>query len=123
MDEEQITSRGVRRIELSTRAIAAGGTIGFWAWHGWTWGVGFALGAFGSWLNLRLWRRVVGALGEQVRPRPAWRSIVRYLLMAALVYVIFRYSPISVAAALAGLFVAVAAVLLEILFELVYARN
>jgi hypothetical protein len=36
-------------------------------------------------------------------------------------YVIVKYSTLSLAAALCGLFVPVAAIILEILFELVYA--
>jgi hypothetical protein len=46
---------------------------------------------------------------------------LRYLILAAGAYAIVKYSELSLAAALAGLFVAVAAVLVEILFELVYA--
>ena len=48
---------------------------------------------------------------------------LRYLLLGCGAYVILRYSSISMAAALAGSFVSAAAVIVEILFELTYARN
>jgi hypothetical protein len=48
---------------------------------------------------------------------------LRYLLMCGGAYVIVKYSNISLSAALAGLFVAVAAVIVEILFQLIYARS
>ena len=46
---------------------------------------------------------------------------LRYLLLAAGGYVILNFTALSLAAAFFGLFVPVAAVILEILFELVYA--
>jgi hypothetical protein len=48
---------------------------------------------------------------------------LRYLILGAAGYVILNYSSLSLAAAMAGLFVPVAAVILEILFELIYART
>ena len=48
---------------------------------------------------------------------------MRYVLLGGGAYVILKYSAISLPAALAGLFVSVAAVIVEILFELAYARN
>ena len=48
---------------------------------------------------------------------------LRYALLGGGAYVILHYSPVSVTAALLGLFVAVAAVIVEICFELAYARN
>jgi hypothetical protein len=48
---------------------------------------------------------------------------LRYVLLGAGAYVILKYTAISLPAALAGLFVPVAAVLIEILIELAYARN
>ena len=48
---------------------------------------------------------------------------MRYILLGGGAYVILKYSAISLPAALAGLFVSVAAVIAEILFELAYARN
>jgi hypothetical protein len=48
---------------------------------------------------------------------------LRYLLLAAGAYVIVNFTSLSLPAALAGLFVPVAAVILEIVFELIYASS
>jgi hypothetical protein len=47
---------------------------------------------------------------------------LRYVLFGAGGYVIVKYFRVDVMAALVGLFVAVAAVMVEIIFELIYAR-
>jgi hypothetical protein len=46
---------------------------------------------------------------------------LRYLLLGAGGYAILNFSALSLAAAAVGLFVPVAAVILEVLFELIYA--
>ena len=73
--------------------------------------------------DMRL-RRVAEALGPDVeKQRGAGRMGLRYLLAGGCAYVILKYTATSLPAALAGLFVPVAAVIIEILIELVYARN
>ena len=44
---------------------------------------------------------------------------LRYVLLAAAGYVILRFSEISLTAALVGLFVSAAAVIIEILYQLI----
>ena len=85
----------------------------------------FAIGAAASWLNFHWLKQVVDALGQNrpTRKRVAILAGLRYALLGGGAYVIIRYSSVSVTAALAGLFVSVAAVIIEICFELVYARN
>jgi hypothetical protein len=86
--------------------------------------LGFFLGALISGLNYRWLRRLVEALGGQVRPKR--RGIVialRYMLLCAAAYAIVRYSPISLPAVIAGVFVLTAAVIVEAIFEIVYARR
>jgi hypothetical protein len=113
------------RISKTIFAIAAGGLIIVSVWRGWTWGAGFALGAAASWLNYRWLKQIVDALGQNrpARKRVAILAGLRYALLGGGAYVILHYSPVSVTAALAGLFVSVAAVIVEICFELAYARN
>jgi hypothetical protein len=45
----------------------------------------------------------------------------RYLVFAAVGYVIFRYSEVGFLAALAGCCIQIAAVILEVIYELIYA--
>jgi small-conductance mechanosensitive channel len=113
------------RISKSMFAISAGGIIALWAWGGWTWGAGFAVGAAASWLNYRWLSQVVDAIGSRrpTRKRMAFLAGLRYLLLGGGAYAILHYSPVSVGAALTGLFAAVAAVIVEMLFQLVYARS
>jgi hypothetical protein len=123
--EELRNERALARMGKSMFAIGAGGAIALFAWKGWTWGGGFALGALASWGNFALLKNVVDALGSKrpTRKRVAVLAGLRYLILGAGAYVILRFSSISVSATLMGLFVAVAAVILEILLQLVYARN
>jgi hypothetical protein len=124
ISDERLLERGVDRIHKAMWAIGAGGAIGALAWRGWTWGAGFALGAAASWLNFRWWKQLVDALGGA---RPKRRTGVflgvRYLLLGGGAYAILRLTSISLPALLAGLFVSAAAVIVEILFELIYARR
>ena len=75
--------------------------------------------------NYHWLRRVTGVarFGGPAKDRKAVLLGLRYLLLGGGSYVILKYTAISLPAALAGLFVPVAAVIIEILIELVYARN
>ena len=124
MDPDQaLYDTALRRITRSSMAIAAAVCLVCLLWKGWRWGVAFLLGAGASYLNFRWLKRVVDAL--QARPSPKFAILIglRYLLLAAGAYVIVNLTTLSLPAALTGLFVPVAAVILEILFELLYARN
>ena len=117
-------ARAVERIWKAIFTLAAAGTIALWAWRGWTWGAGFALGSAISALNFRWLKQVATAIGDtRAKPRMAVLLGLRYAILGGLAYVILKYSAISLPALLWGLFVAVAAVILEILIELAYARN
>ena len=88
------------------------------------WAAGLAVGTALGWLNFRWLKQLVFTLGShRARPRTAVKLGLRYLILGGGAYVILRYSSVSQPAALAGLFVSVAAVIVEILIELVYARN
>jgi hypothetical protein len=114
--------RAALRIGRFMAAIAALGTVAAFVVGGWKWGAGFLLGAVLSGLNYRWMRQLVESLGG----KPARGSVFlafRYLLLGGVGYVILRYSPISVTAVLTGLFVLIAAVFVELIFEIVYARK
>ena len=129
--DERYFERAVRRIVRFTLALMAVGTAAEWIAYGWPWALGFLMGAAASFLNFRWLKRFVDALGRTVsepeQQRPSSRVSVllgmRYVFLGIAAYAILRYSPLSVWAALTGLFVAVAAVIIEILFELVYVRK
>lgn len=123
MDLERASGRIV---QLSVGVSLAGALVYFIA-RGWRGGAGFLLGAAIAYVNFRWLRRMVDSLGENApRKRPAWMAVLlglRYLLFGLIAYAILRFSEISVTATLAGLFAPAAAVILEILIELIYART
>ena len=90
-------------------------------------GAGFALGSAISWINFRWLKHAVDSLsGKRAqrapRPRLAVLAAFRYLILGGAAYAILRYSSISLRATLAGLFVSVTAVIVEIFFEVVYGN-
>jgi hypothetical protein len=112
------------RIRKLIGAFGLGGTVAAFAWKGWGAGGGFALGAAISWLNFRWLHQIVEALGgKAVRKGLAAIAGGRYLLLGGAAYAILRFSKISRPAALSGLFVTAAAVIVEIIIELRNARN
>jgi hypothetical protein len=91
--------------------------------------VGVGAGALLSWLNFRWLKQGVGALvtlstaqagAEKVRvpKRVYWKFLGRYALVIVVAYVILRRSSVPALALLSGLFAIVAAVLMELLYEL-----
>ena len=117
----------VERIFRWMAWLAAAGTLAALALGGWRAAAGFLAGSLASYLNFRWLKRLVEALGRSASGKPPRARVavflgLRYVLLAAGGYVILKSSVVNLPAALAGLFVSVAAVILEIIFELVYAR-
>jgi hypothetical protein len=116
--------RAAARIGRILTAVTLLGTCGALALGGWKTGAGFLLGAAISGLNYHWLYKLVASLGGGGRPR--YRSVIlgfRYLILGGGAYVILRLSTISLTAVLAGLLVLTAAVFVEVIFELVYARK
>src|SRR2546422_9425193 len=114
------------RISRFTLVLTVSGAAIYFVAAGWRGGCGFLLGALISYLNFRWLKRTVNALGEAARGKPprAWVAVVlglRYLLLGLGADAILRFTEINLTSALVGLFVSTAAVILEILFELIYA--
>jgi hypothetical protein len=117
-----------RRIEKLTLVIgAAGGLYVAFMW-GWRSGIGFAAGALLSWLNFRWLEQGIGGLLRATVPQtgsepyrvPRWiyaRFFARMALLVGAVYVILRASWFPGRAVLGGLFSLIAAVVLEVAYE------
>ena len=103
--------------------LAVAGTVAAGVYGGVSWAVGFLTGAVFSTVNFWFWHRMVQRVGQ---PSEGSRNSsiilfgIRYFLFVGGVYATIRYFEASLSAALTGIFVAVAAVFLEILFELIY---
>jgi hypothetical protein len=91
---------------------------------GWTWALGFFLGAAASYLNYRNLVQIVRTIGTSDSSGRlgtfAW-LLFRLILLAAGAFVIIKFTQINMYAACGGLFVPVAAVILEAIFEITYA--
>jgi hypothetical protein len=114
-----------RRVYLIMAAVAGGGIAGAWMLLGAAGALGFALGTILSFGNAWWTHRVAMSIGPEGE-RPGGASLVavfRYLLMLALLYVILGYSETGFLAALAGCFVHIVAVVLEVVFELTYGTS
>jgi len=116
--------RVVRRITRIIAVLGTAGCIGAFVAGGWSWAAGFALGAAASWLSFRFLKQVVGSIGVEHPPSGlAAKAVIRYMLIGGVAYVIVKYTVVNLRAALAGLLLSTAAVLVEILIELIYARD
>jgi hypothetical protein len=108
---------------IAALAIIGSGLAGLRG--GWTWAAGFLIGAVASYFNFRNIAGIVEQLGT---PQSSGRLgafawiLFRLILLVAGAFVIIKLTRINIFAALAGLFVPAAAVVLEALFELTYAR-
>jgi hypothetical protein len=120
--------RAVRRILSLTLALIVLGAAVYFIIVGWRGGSGFLLGGLISYLNFQWIKKTVYALGETAVGKPPRAKVavflgLRYLLLGLGAYAILKFSEISLSAALVGLFAPAAAVILEILIELIYART
>jgi hypothetical protein len=133
-DPDSFYAAAERRIEWLTLALGTAGAAFAAVRWGWRPGAGVALGAALTWLNFRWLKQGVGALvavstaqagSEQVRvPRTVYLKFFgRFALLLVVVYVILSRSLLPLAAVLGGLFAVVAAVMLELLFELARSRR
>jgi ATP synthase I chain len=86
-------------------------------------GLAFLIGATVSYVSFWGWRQVVDTLAPGPKKRSSLPFILRILAIIAVAYAIIRLLGLNVAAAASGLLVSAAAVLLELVFELIYART
>ena len=86
-------------------------------------GSAFLIGATVSYGSFWGWRHLVDALTPEPKKRSSFSFALRILLLIALAYAIIRFLGLNVAAAASGLLVSAAAVLLELIFELICART
>jgi ATP synthase I chain len=122
-----------RRIERLTLALGLAGAVFASVGWGWRSGAGLALGAGLMWLNFRWLKQGIAALvkvstaqASQERvgiPRGVYvKFLGRFALLLIVVYVILSRSLLPVPAFATGLFAVVAAVMAELVWELVTGR-
>ena len=117
--------RAVGRIRAAMLWLSIAGAAAALPLYSWRHSLGFLAGALASLANFHWLHQLAASLGDggrRLRRRVLVFLVLRYLLVGAAGYVIVKVFGLSLVAALAGLFVAVAAVIFEIIYELVYAR-
>lgn len=121
--EAQFYEQALSRVHRAMRWIAAGAAVAAVLWGGWRAGIAFLLGAIAAYFNFSWLKQMVEAAGPDARParkRVYVLFLLRYGLLALGGYVIVKVFGMNGIAALAGLFVPVAAVIAETLYELVH---
>lgn len=124
-DDAAFYARALQRMTRIAAVLAVAATIAVVVRFGWRDGLGFGFGAILSILNLHWWKRVAAGMGDAEHPRrPASAAFLgmRYLLLGGICFVIIKFFGVSYLALLAGLLISVAAVLAEIVYELVVTR-
>ena len=114
--------RALWRIRLFTVLVGLTGSMVVLVAQGVRPAAGFLAGAALSVLNFRGLSMLVNAIGGTARPGPLAAVLIalRYLLIGLIIYVIVRFLGVTPAAVIGGLLAAFAAVILEILCELIF---
>jgi hypothetical protein len=124
---EQFYSGALDRIRRFMAGIGLVATIVVGFVFGWKVGVGLALGCAIAWVNFYWLKQAVSALADRVTTTGRAQSgsgvvarfLLRYALIALGAYVIFRVSKESLYGLLGGLFLTVAAIVCEAVYEVV----
>ena len=114
--------QALRRVRILTVVVGLAGTAAVLILRDLQAAGGFLLGAALSTLNFYGISSLAKMLGGASRPGPLATLLIglRYLLIACAVYVIIRFLGFRPVAVLCGLLAAFGAVVLEILYELVF---
>jgi hypothetical protein len=114
--------QALRRIGILILAIGTIGAGVLTSLKGFRMGLAFLLGAMFSYASFWGWQHVVLALSPGAAPQKPWKFVFRIIALGGLACVIIKLLGLNVAAAVTGLLVSGAAVILEIVFEIIYAR-
>jgi hypothetical protein len=129
LNDEAFYAAAERRIEYLTIAIGVIASLAVAVHWGMKSGAGLGAGAVLSWINYRWMKQGVNALAKlstaqagaekaRVPPSVYFKFIGRYALLIVVAYVILRGFSLPAASVLAGLFVVVAAVIVELIGQL-----
>jgi hypothetical protein len=115
-------AQALRRIAWMILAIATIGAGILTSLKGFRMGLAFLIGALFSYASYWGWQQMVIALSPGPRKQRSWGFMFRIVALGALACAIIKLLGLNVAAAVTGLLVSAAAVILEIIYELIYAR-
>src|SRR5579862_3030044 len=114
--------RALHRIRLLTIPVGLTGVVAFWVKQGPRPAAGFLLGAVLSMLNFKALSMLASAVGGSSQPKPVAALFIalRYVLIGCALYVIVMVLGFTPTPVIAGLLASFGAVILEILYELLF---
>lgn len=118
-----VYQRIVRRITRFILIFGLAGAVALGFAKGAGFGVGFMLGATLSYISFWRWKKVVDLLGGQPKRRSIWLWLLRFAVLIAAGYAIVNYLEVTPVAVFLGLLVSAAAVVVSVIYELIYART
>lgn len=120
-DDTGFYDRALRRLDRIALVLAGAVVVAMTVREGWRGALGAGGGAAFALFSFRTWKRVASAVSGETGSRPWSALLIRFAILAATLFVIIRYFGVSAWAVLAGLLVSVAAVVIEIVYELITA--
>jgi hypothetical protein len=129
LTDETFHAGALGRIQRGMIVLGIGFSVAAWIVLGWRIAAGFASGSSIGYINFHLLKRVVGGVVERTvlsGNRQSGKGIIvrfvlRYVAVACAAYVILTSYPASLHGFLVGLFLPVAAILCEAVYELYMA--
>ena len=126
---ERFFSGALDRIRRISVVLGIASSIAVWAMFGWQIGAAYSLGCVISYVNFHWLKRGVNALADRVTNTGqagsstgvVVRFMLRYGFIAIACYAILKSSKSSVFALLGGLFLTIAAMLCEAVYEVAIA--
>jgi hypothetical protein len=121
--EAESYRRLFRRVTRNIFLLAVAGAAVAAAWRGWRAGLLFVVGAAASYFSFFSLRRMMESFGPGAHPargRVFLFFSFRFVLLALGAYAIVKFFGLNAIAALAGLFVPVAAITFEIVYEFIH---
>ena len=114
--------QALRRVRRFAIVVGLTGTAAILLAYGLRTATGFMFGAALSILNFRGLSMLVNVIGGAAKPGALAAVLIalRYLVIGCAIYVIVRFLGVTPAAVVWGLLAAFAAVILEILYELIF---
>jgi hypothetical protein len=120
-NETEFYDQVVRRISRIIVSLGVIGAVVVGLLKGVGSGCAFLIGSAISFASFLGWRHIADALGPNPQPRKPAFFVIRLLALVGVAWVIIKFLGLNVAAAALGLLVSGAAVVLEIIYELIYA--
>ena len=113
--------RFIRRVQWIILALGLTGAVSLSFMRGIRNGAAFLIGAVISFSSFWGWQKVVDGLGGSPRQRGRVFFVLRLIALVAVAWVIIKFLQLNVAAAAMGLLVSGAAVVVELIYEMIYA--